>query len=402
MRTPQYSQLSRNASLLSLLILVVIVATFIIAGPGLLIGVSRTERQVDLLWLAYLRATQEEVPEPELVDEIEQRVNELGANSFFRIIEGRDPVVGEWLTEIRVAIVALREYADAGTTGASGPTGITESMRRTVTVAFERLSAYVQEHASAQRQALQTVIWAALILLLGIGALLAHLYLQNRHLSESLQEALDAQSRLIRETHHRVKNNLALVASLVSIREAASDPPIDLSDLKNRIYAVERVHAMLSENESGLLVPLDHYLSDLVDSVLMSASLPGLRKELTVDPVALTAKRAVLVGIIVNEAITNAVKHGFSGPGPHELAVSLIAETRSGTATLVVSNSSATPARPAPDAPPASDARPAPQAVTGSLGFQLLQGVVDQLGGTMELTWEPRPRLQVVFPLDGA
>jgi two-component sensor histidine kinase len=194
-------------------------------------------------------------------------------------------------------------------------------------------------------------------------------------------------SELMKETHHRVKNTLALVASLVSIKESSLEGEVDLSDLQRRIAAVERVHEMLSRSDTGLAVPMKPYLEELLSSATSSVSIPGIESRVSIEAVTLPAKKAVALGIIVNEAVTNAAKHGLRGAGPHVLEVTLQQHRDGRKAVLTVSNSG----------------RPLPQDFAvenaASLGMQLISGLVEQLSGNLEMRSEPQTALVIEFPL---
>jgi two-component sensor histidine kinase len=254
--------------------------------------------------------------------------------------------------------------------------------------AFRELDRFMHEHSQQQYRSLQTGIWAALVLLVGMAGILARLYFQNRQLATSLNTALEAKSQLIRETHHRVKNNLALVASLVSIKESSLGGEVDLSDLKRRIGAVEHVHGLLSRTDAGLRIPMKDYLETLMASVMSSVSLPDVEYRVSSDPIDLPAKKATAVGIIVNETVTNAVKHAFGDKGPKTVEVSLSRAADARRAVLTVANSG----RPLPEDFDVEDRT--------SLGMQLVSGLVDQLSGTLEIRTRPETAFVVTFPLE--
>jgi two-component sensor histidine kinase len=313
---------------------------------------------------------------PQLLSELERADARVEDNRFFEIIGNQNPKVGAWLDQIDRGISARLNQ---------DPSQVVATNR-----AFENLTRFIREHSEQQYWSLQTGIWSALLLLAGMSGILARLYSQNRRLAASLNSAIDEQSRLIRETHHRVKNNLALVASLVSIKESALGGEVDLSDLHSRISAVEHVHEMLSRADSGLSIPMKAYLENLMASVISSVSMPGVEYRVSAAAIDLPAKMATALGIIVNEMVTNAVKHGFRHRGLKLVEVSLLEASEPEHAVLTVSNSGST-------LPDDFDPR-----ASSSLGMQLVSGLVEQLSGTLEVLREPGTAFVITFPLQGA
>ena len=153
-----------------------------------------------------------------------------------------------------------------------------------------------------------------------------------------LSERLSRKERLLTEIHHRVKNNLQIVASLLTLKSQDFGPAgrQALDDILSRIGAMGLVHQMLYEQDDGGLVNLSLYLSRLVeqlacaydcqDRIALSVEVPqGLRPLLDLDT-------AIPVGIAITEAITNAIKHGF----PNGCAGSVVVELVRGEAEIHV------------------------------------------------------------------
>lgn len=230
-------------------------------------------------------------------------------------------------------------------------------------------------------RALSAVIWASLVLLLGLGLVLVELFRRNRSL-------LQSRDMLIAETHHRVKNNLTLVASLLSLKEQAAGDDLDLQDVRNQIDAVRHTHETLMRSDSGLAVPMRDYLRDLLHSVAGTAGTGNITVEIDAADVTLPAKHATTVGIVVNEIATNAVKHAFGPEGSHLLALTLHCQNDDAEPALrlTVRNSG----------------RPFPERVetrgSGSLGLQLVEALVQQLNGRLSVRREPQTWFEIVFP----
>lgn len=191
--------------------------------------------------------------------------------------------------------------------------------------------------------------------------------------------------RARREMHHRVKNNLSLVASLVNLKDS-DVPGVDLFDLRSQVEAVRFVHERLQSAEEQEAINLQEYLSELVSGVLSPVSGDGLELELDVEAVQVDSKKAVSIGLLVNELATNAVKHGFAVATASPKRFSLSLTDQRTQLVLQVSNTGST-------MPEHIDLHAAE-----SLGLQLISGLVEQLGGSIELRRREDPCFEITLP----
>jgi PAS domain S-box-containing protein len=122
---------------------------------------------------------------------------------------------------------------------------------------------------------------------------------------------------LLMEIHHRIKNNLQVVSSLINIQLNRTDDAASrdsLSGCAARVQAIALIHAMLYQTRDYLHIPFSEYVQRLSGNVLSVAGDAGTGRvalELAVDNVELHVDKAVPCGLILNELITNALKHGF-------------------------------------------------------------------------------------------
>ena len=141
--------------------------------------------------------------------------------------------------------------------------------------------------------------------------------LRSRLLSifTSLNASLTEKDVLLREVHHRVKNNLQIVSSLISLQEGAFDDPAyveALEVLQDRVRAMAVVHETIYSSGSFSSVPMDDYLSRVTESLSAYGS-SAMELELAVVPggVGLPLEQAIPCGLIAVELATNAIKHAF-------------------------------------------------------------------------------------------
>ena len=150
--------------------------------------------------------------------------------------------------------------------------------------------------------------------------------------------------------------------------------------------AVRFVHEQLQSLEGSDAVALDRYLKDLLGQFTSSIVGGRMAVELDLQPVRIDGKRAVPVGILVNEIATNAIKHAFVDGDSGSLSVTLA--DVDGDIALEIANSG-------PPFPGDVDLD-SPE----TLGLQLVVGLIDQLGGSLDLVRSPHPVFSIRFPRD--
>ena len=194
---------------------------------------------------------------------------------------------------------------------------------------------------------------------------------------------------LLKEIHHRVKNNLQVVSSLLSLQSNTVDNAQTLELLResqDRIRAMALVHEQLYRSNDFAGIDVKGYLSDLVEN--LRTSYRTERLEVTVDSDALfvSLDTAIPLGLIVSELVTNAFKHGFADRGSGVVHVSA-RSTGSDECTLVVEDNGT-------GMPPGFAVEK-----TSSLGLHLVQILVDQIEGRLSMTNSNGARFAIRFPV---
>lgn len=187
----------------------------------------------------------------------------------------------------------------------------------------------LQETALKKSKLINTLsIWSLVLLVLFIALLYnryslkqrtnAELELKEKEINQkniNLRHLLDEKEWLLKEIHHRVKNNLQTVISLLNSQSAYLENDMALSAIKNsqhRIHSMSLIHQKLYNSENISTINMPNYIRELVEYLRESFSLgQRIRFELKIDPLELDVAQAVPLGLILNEAITNSIKYAF-------------------------------------------------------------------------------------------
>jgi PAS domain S-box-containing protein len=198
--------------------------------------------------------------------------------------------------------------------------------------------------------------------------------------TQALAASLREKEVLLKEVHHRVKNNLQVISSLLNLQAQRVDDPrvrAMLDESRDRVYAIAVVHQKLYQSKDLSRIPFDEYVRELVDNLLHSLGCDR-RITVTIDAcdVRLPVDIAVPCGLIVSELVTNALKHAFPDGRAGELRIS-IRRTDDGRIELVV----------------ADDGIGLPETLdpqrTRSLGLDLVVTFAEQLDAELDIRRQP-------------
>jgi two-component sensor histidine kinase len=214
---------------------------------------------------------------------------------------------------------------------------------------------------------------------------------ERHRAEESLRVALEEKSILLQEVHHRVRNNLAIVESILSLQRdrlpAESRAHRALADAHSRILAMGLLHRYLYETENLLEIQLNDYALELIAILGQSYGTPGIEVTSVLDDAVLNVGTAIPCGLILNELIVNAYKHAFpSGSGTLEVRVQ---KRQPGEIEIAVVD----------DGIGGDQAKAGADKTGGGLGTELTRSLVEQLGGTVSYSDAGGTTVVVRFPI---
>ncbi len=207
---------------------------------------------------------------------------------------------------------------------------------------------------------------------------------ERKAAEEKLRRSLEEKEVLLREIHHRVKNNLQVISSLLSAQARDVESPAvedRFTETQDRIRSMASIHEQLYQSDDLARIEFDAYLEGLLDDLFRSHRTAHIDRTLAADAQPLSVDQAIPAGLIVNELVTNALEHAFPEGRSGTVAVTFRAD--GGTARLTV----------------ADDGRGAEGLdENGSLGLRLVQGLTRQLRGTLSTDLDDGVTVTIAFP----
>jgi two-component sensor histidine kinase len=258
--------------------------------------------------------------------------------------------------------------------------------------ATQRAILNVLEDFGVEKRRLEATQSAVLNILDDLGvekARLEEIRLELMQSERAIRASLGEKEILLREIHHRVKNNLQVTSSLLKLQSASIHDPRVLelfAESQNRIRSMALVHEKLYQSSELARVDVADYARSLGALLFRSFGVLDGRIGFTVDAadVFVSIETAVPCGLILNELVSNCLKHAFPGDRGGAVVVT-VRTTGNGSGTLVVADDGA-------GLPPGLDLEQ-----TETLGLQLVRTLVRQLRGTLAVSGGPGTEVRIGF-----
>ncbi len=209
---------------------------------------------------------------------------------------------------------------------------------------------------------------------------------ERTRVESALRASLAEKEALLKEIHHRVKNNLQVIASLLSLQAEATDEAArkPLLESRGRVRAMALVHEKLYHTPDLSTIPFDECVADLGATLMAGMRRDGVSLDLDLEPVELGIANAIPLALVTNELLSNAVKHAFPDGREGRIVVGLHS-TGTGEYELSVADNGV-------GFPEALDLRD-PE----SLGLQIVSILTRQIGAQARLGREAGTRVTVTF-----
>jgi two-component sensor histidine kinase len=272
-----------------------------------------------------------------------------------------------------------------------------EAVQKDKNIAILKQKQKEQQIVLQQNTQVRNIILTGLALSLIILILLYNQYRQKQRSNKvinahntALQRLVQEKEWLMKEIHHRVKNNLQTIVSLLELQsENLQDEALSaLRISQNRIYAMSLLHQKLYLSETLASINMKVYLTELVD--YLQDIYPEDRKldfYIDISPVELDVSQAVPLGLIVNEALTNSLKHA-QPPANGDLKISLLLNKKATSLELLLCDNGV-----------GINRHQAEGTETG-LGMKLIEALVEDLEGQLHIDTSKGTSLQICFQAD--
>jgi PAS domain S-box-containing protein len=210
---------------------------------------------------------------------------------------------------------------------------------------------------------------------------------KEKEIEELKRRNAEQKEVLLREIHHRVKNNLAIVISLLNF-QLRNNPSEELTrmiiDIQLRIRSMALIHEHLYRSENIDRIPLATYIESLAFMIMTAFS--GHRIDLVkdLDPMDVGIEAALPIGLIINELLTNAFKYAFPGGTPGNIHISLQKDKDQMCTLIVADNGVGLPVSLSLDS-------------EKSIGLYIVRLLVEQLEGTMNISRNNGTSFEICF-----
>lgn len=212
--------------------------------------------------------------------------------------------------------------------------------------------------------------------------------LSDRRIKASLKE----KETLLKEIHHRVKNNLQIISSLLRLQASGLKHPNDAEifiESQNRIRSMALVHEKLYGSQNLSSINFCEYIEAITNYLLTSYAIPTEKVDINIpsSEFLLNVDQAVPLGLLLNELLTNAFKHAFPDEGKGCVDVQLTLDDEGMARFCVADNGCGLPEGVGFDSPP-------------TLGLQLIVTLAEQLNAQMQVDSSQGTEVTLIFPID--
>ncbi len=213
---------------------------------------------------------------------------------------------------------------------------------------------------------------------------------ERKRSEELIRASLDEKNVLLQEVHHRVKNNMQVISSLLSLQSRFIKDKDDLElfkDSQNRVKSMALVHEKLYQTENLAKIDFEEYIRSLIRSLFISYGISHelIRLDIQIKDVLMNINTAIPSSLLINELLTNSLKYAFPDKRKGEISI-FMSPDESKTFNLIISDNGI-------GFPADIDHKN-----TDTLGMQLVDTLIIQLKGSLELIRDKGTTYRISFP----
>jgi len=210
---------------------------------------------------------------------------------------------------------------------------------------------------------------------------------ERKKMENAIKSSLNEKEILLKEIHHRVKNNMQIISSLLNLQKEYVDDfeAINvLQESQNRVKTMSIIHEKLYQSDDLTHINIKEYIEKLINDLLYSYAVTNVQEILDIKEIKMNIETALPCGLIISELVSNSLKYAY----PHKNSINKLKITLNeinGKFELIISDNGV-------GLPPNFDYKN-----TESLGLQLVNNLVDQLDGEIELKQNSGTEFRIVF-----
>jgi len=219
--------------------------------------------------------------------------------------------------------------------------------------------------------------------------MVAHDITERKIFEDTLKSSLREKEVLIKEIHHRVKNNMQIISSLLNLQKqyVKDEEAVNvLKESQNRVKSMAMIHEKLYKSRNFSEINFSDYIRSLVSDLFYSYGVDSnrIRPVFVLDNVMMGLETAIPCGLIISELVTNTLKYAFPHNKEGEFRIELHAYEDGFYELIITDNGVGIPENLDLDE-------------TETLGLQLVKNLINQLEGTVELSWKDGAMFMVKF-----
>ncbi|MBX2874245.1 MAG: tetratricopeptide repeat protein [Saprospiraceae bacterium] len=206
---------------------------------------------------------------------------------------------------------------------------------------------------------------------------------------QTIERTLEDRETLLKEIHHRVKNNLQVISSLLSLQSRSIEDPVALGAIeegKNRVKAMALIHQNLYQDENLIGVHLPDYIDKLANNLVHSYRVDQKQIQIVqeIAPISMDADTLIPIALILNELISNSLKYAFQEKDSGQIDVQ-IAQIEEGLKITVSDNGQGLPPNFQPEQ-------------SNSLGFKLIRSFANKMKAKLDVLSQEGTQVSLLLP----